>query len=262
MAVEQPDGFNRWVGRLEGAADMEINTFAQFLEAILKRHDSFHQAGCRLSDHGLEQPVAEPYSGRDIQTAFDTVRRGEALSKRQILQFKSAMLIELARMDAEKQWTQQFHLGALRNTNSRAMQTLGPDTGYDTIGDFELARPLAAMLDSLDRESRLAKTILYVLNPRDNELIATMIGNFQGGGVPGRIQFGSGWIWLVKNPDGSLDITATSNAGNPLHEVKIPLLTCDVWEHAYYIDYRNARPKYIEAYWNLVNWDFVAGNFT
>ena len=123
------------------------------------------------------------------------------------------MLIELARMDAEKQWTQQFHIGALRNTNSRAMAALGPDTGYDTIGDFELARPLAAMLDALEKENQLAKTILYILNPRDNELIATMIGNFQGGGVPGKIQFGSGW-WFNDQKDGmERQISALSNMG-------------------------------------------------
>ena len=139
LAVETPEGFNRWVGRLEAAADMEINIFAQFLEGIQKRHDFFHQIGCRISDHGLEQPVAEPYSVQEITAIFDMVRRGQGLSPHQILKFKSAMLIELARMDAEKQWAQQFHLGALRNTNSRAMQLLGPDSGYDSMGDFEMA---------------------------------------------------------------------------------------------------------------------------
>jgi glucuronate isomerase len=213
MAVEQPQSFNHWVGRLENAADMVVGTFAQFLEAILKRHDFFHQMGCRLSDHGLEQPLAEPYSTAEINVIFDRVRSGKNLSRKQILQFKSAMLIELACMDAEKQWTQQFHLGALRNTNSRAMADLGPDTGYDTIGDFELARPLAAMMDALEKEGRLARTILYILNPRDNELIATMIGNFQGDGVPGKIQFGSGW-WFNDQKDGmERQINALSNMG-------------------------------------------------
>ena len=213
MAVEDAQRFNHWVGRLEAATDMEIGTFSRFLEAIGKRHAFFHEMGCRLSDHGLEQPVAEPYSAAEISAIFDTVRSGGKLSQQQVLQFKSVMLIELARMDAEKQWTQQFHIGALRNTNSRAMAALGPDTGYDTIGDFELARPLAAMLDALEKENQLAKTILYILNPRDNELIATMIGNFQGGGVPGKIQFGSGW-WFNDQKDGmERQISALSNMG-------------------------------------------------
>jgi glucuronate isomerase len=213
LAVETQEGFNRWVGRLETATDMEINTFAQFLEAIQKRHDFFHQIGCRISDHGLEQPVAEPYSVQEIPTIFDTVRRGQGLSPHQILKFKSAMLIELARMDAEKQWTQQFHLGALRNTNSRAMQILGPDSGYDSMGDFEMAKPLAALFDALEMEGKLAKTILYVVNPRDNELIATMIGNYQDGSVPGKIQFGSGW-WYNDQKDGmERQINTLSNMG-------------------------------------------------
>lgn len=213
LAVETPEGFNRWVGLLEAAADMEINTFARFLEGIQKRHDLFHQIGCRISDHGLEQPVAEPYSVQEIPAIFDAVRRGQGLSPHQILKFKSAMLIELARMDAEKQWTQQFHLGALRNTNSRAMQIIGPDSGYDSMGDFEMAKPLASFFDALEMEGKLAKTILYVVNPRDNELIATMIGNYQDGLVPGKIQFGSGW-WYNDQKDGmERQINTLSNMG-------------------------------------------------
>ena len=213
LAVETPEEFNRWIGRLEAAADIEINTFAQFLEGIQKRHGFFHQMGCRISDHGLEQPVADPYSVQEIPAIFDAVRRGQGLSPHQILKFKSAMLIELARMDAEKQWTQQFHLGALRNTNSRAMQILGPDTGYDSIGDFEMAKPLAAFFDALEMEGKLAKTILYVVNPRDNEMIATMIGNYQDGSVPGKIQFGSAW-WFCDQKDGmERQINTLSNMG-------------------------------------------------
>ena len=211
LAVEIPETFNSWVGRLESAADMEINTFDAFLEGIQMRHDFFDRIGCRLSDHGLEQLVAEPYTAQEITAIFDTVRRGQKLPPHQILKFKSAMLIELARMDAEKKWTQQFHLGALRNTNSRAMQTLGPDTGYDSMGDFVMAKPLAAFLDNLEMEGKLAKTILYNLNPRDNELMATMIGNFQDGSVPGKIQFGSGW-WFNDQKEGmERQINALSN---------------------------------------------------
>ncbi len=127
--------------------------------------------------------------------------------------FKSAMLLELAKMDAEKGWIQQFHFGALRNVNTRAMRALGPDTGYDSIGDFELARSLARFLDALDKENQLAKTILYVINPRDNELIASMIGNFQGGSIRGKMQFGAAW-WFNDQKDGmERQINALSNMG-------------------------------------------------
>jgi glucuronate isomerase len=201
LGVESPNDFNHWVGQLETAADMPIAHYGSFLEAIQRRHDFFHKVGCRISDHGIEHPYAEDYTLKDIQTIFNKARQGGRLEPHEVLQYKSAVLIELARMDAEKGWTQQFHLGALRNTNSRAMYRLGPDTGYDTIGDFEMAKALAKFLDILDRESKLAKTILYVVNPRDNATIATMIGNFQDGSVPGKMQFGSAW-WFNDQKDG------------------------------------------------------------
>jgi glucuronate isomerase len=169
--------------------------------------------GCRLSDHGIEHPYAEDYSLKDIANIFDRVRQGKGLKRDESLQYKSAVMTELARMDAEKGWTQQFHLGALRNVNSKAMLTLGPDTGYDTIGDFEMARTLAKFLDGLEKAGRLAKTIVYVLNPRDNDLIAAMIGNFQDGSVPGKMQFGSAW-WFNDQKDGiERQLNALSNLG-------------------------------------------------
>jgi glucuronate isomerase len=150
---------------------------------------------------------------KKIGRIFLDVRQGRKPNAHEILQFKSAMLLELARLDAEKGWTQQFHFGALRNVNSRAMEALGPDTGYDSIGDFELARGLARFLDALDREDRLAKTILYVINPRDNELMASMIGNFQDGRIRGKMQFGSAW-WFNDQKDGmERQISALSNMG-------------------------------------------------
>ncbi|MGD8290679.1 MAG: glucuronate isomerase, partial [Desulfobacterales bacterium] len=213
MAVESPEDFNAWVDRLEAAADMDILNYKTYVAALRQRHDFFHQAGCRLSDHGIERPFAENYTDAQIQGIFERARSGQMVKDSEIRQFKSAMLIDLAVMDAEKGWTQQFHLGALRNVNTRAMQRLGPDSGYDTIGDFEMAQPLARFLDRLENQGKLAKTILYVVNPRNNEMIAAMIGNFQDGSIPGKIQFGSAW-WYNDQKDGmEAQIKTLANMG-------------------------------------------------
>jgi glucuronate isomerase len=169
--------------------------------------------GCRLSDHGIECIYAADYTLSDISRYFSDIRQGRPLQPEEILQFKSAMLVVFAQMDAEKSWTQQFHICALRNTNTNAMQVLGPDTGYDSIGDFEIAGPLAKFLDTLDRDGKLAKTIMYNLNSRDHELIATMMGNFQDATVPGKMQFGSGW-WYNDQKDGiEQQLNVLSNMG-------------------------------------------------
>ena len=213
MAVESPELFNDWVDRLEAAADVSIGDYPSLLDALQRRHDFFHSVGCRLSDHGLEEPYAHETTDAEIRRIFSAVRGGNVLRDSQVLRFKSAILEDLAVMDAEKGWTQQFHFGALRNTNTRAFRSMGPDTGYDTIGDFEIARPLARLLDRLAQKEKLAKTILYILNPRDNDLIAAMIGNFQDGLTPGKIQFGSGW-WFNDQKDGmEKQLTALSNLG-------------------------------------------------
>jgi len=213
MAVEAPGAFNQWVNQLEAATDVNISGYETFLEALQKRHDFFHQMGCRLSDHGVEQPYAEGFTTQDISRIFDKVRKGKPPESREILQFKSAMLLQLAKMDSDKDWVQQYHFSALRNTNSRAMKMLGPDTGYDSMGDFEIARPLAKFLDTLDMENNLTKTILYTVNPRDNELIASMIGNFQDGTVPGKMQFGAAW-WFNDQKEGmERQMNALSNMG-------------------------------------------------
>jgi len=213
MAVESPQRFNDWVDQLAAAADMQITNYETYMAALHQRHDFFHKTGCRLSDHGIDQPYAQDYTETQIRRIFDKVRSGKTLEKSEVRQFKSAMLIELAVMDAEKSWVQQFHLGVLRNANTRAMQQIGPDTGFDTIGDFEIARPLARFLDRLENRGKLTKTILYVVNPRDNELIAAMIGNFQDGSIPGKIQFGSAW-WYNDQKDGmEHQIIALANMG-------------------------------------------------
>jgi glucuronate isomerase len=213
MAVEFPEPFNAWVNQLEAIADTEIINYETYVEALRQRHDFFHKIGCRLSDHGIDRPYAEDYTDAQIDRIFEKARSGNMLEEAEIGQFKSAMLIDLAVMDAEKNWTQQFHLGPLRNVNTRAMRQLGPDSGFDTIGDFEIGQPLARFLDRLENQGKLAKTILYVVNPRNNELIAAMIGNFQDGSIPGKIQFGSAW-WYNDQKDGmEAQIKALANIG-------------------------------------------------
>ena len=178
-----------------------------------KRHDFFHAQGCRLSDHGLETAYAEDYTPADIDTIFAKVRSGKELESLETSKFKSAMLYEFAVMDHEKGWTQQFHFGALRNNSSRLFAKLGPDTGFDAIGDFELARPLQKFLDRLDSRNQLAKTILYNLNPRDNELLAALMGSFQDGSVPGKMQLGSGWWFLDQKSGMERQMEALSQLG-------------------------------------------------
>jgi len=213
MAVDTPDLFNDWVSKLEKISDTEIKGFTSFISAIKKRHDFFHSVGCRISDHGIETAYAEDYTESEIKSIFDKVRKNKKLEKIDILKFKSAMMREFAVMDHEKGWAQQLHFGAIRNNNSRMYKKLGPDTGFDSIGDFEIAKPLSKFLDSLNAEDQLPKTILYNLNPCDNEVMATMLGNFQDGKTPGKMQFGSGW-WFLDQKDGmEKQITALSSLG-------------------------------------------------
>ena len=213
MAVEDVAAYNDYLDKLAQAADNEIGNYSQLVAAIRARHDYFHQNGCRLSDHGLEQPYWQQFKDTEIAPLFDKVRAKKVLDAVETRKFKTALLLECARMDAEKGWTQQFHFGALRNTNEAMLKQLGPDTGYDSIGDFEMGRPLARFFNQLAKENRLAKTIIYNLNPRDNELFATMIGNYQDGSVPGKMQFGSGW-WFNDQKDGmERQINALSTMG-------------------------------------------------
>jgi len=202
FAVEDPQAFNAWVARLEEASGVAIGgSLSSLLEALEIRHGVFHDMGCRGSDHGLETIPAEPWDDREVEASFDRLRQGHSLDAGQALRLKSALVHALALFDHARGWVQQFHLGALRNNNSRLRRALGPDTGFDSIGDFEIARPLARFLDWLDDTNQLAKTILYNLNPRDNALLATMIGNFQDGTVPGKIQYGPAW-WFLDQLDG------------------------------------------------------------
>lgn len=213
MAAEDVAGLNAYIGKLEAVTDLSISDFDIFLKALKNRHDYFAANGCSISDHGLEQIYAEDYTDEEIKSIFLKIRSNQALSHQEVLKFKSAMLVHFAFWDHEKGWVQQYHLGALRNNNARMLSILGPDTGWDSIGDFSQGRQLSKFLNKLDTEDRLAKTIIYNLNPADNELMATMIGNFNDGSVAGKVQFGSGW-WFLDQKDGMIkQINALSNMG-------------------------------------------------
>ena len=213
MEVSNPARFNAYVGKLEKVSDTVISTHKDFLDVLKKRHDFFASVGCSVSDHGLEQLYAEDFTETEIAQYFLTIRSGKELNELEQKKFKSAMLLYFAELDWEKGWIQQFHLGALRNNNTRRLRDLGPDTGWDSIGDFGQGRALSAFLGRLDDQNKLAKTILYNLNPADNELIATMAGNFNDGSIKGKIQFGSGW-WFLDQKDGmTKQLNALSNMG-------------------------------------------------
>ena len=201
MAVEVPAEFRAYVEKLSEVSGVTISKFADMVDALQKRHDFFEEMGCRLSDHGIEEFYAADYTDAEIEAIFDKVYGGKELTDEEIHKFKSAMLIVFGEMDYNSGWTQQFHYGAIRNNNSKMFKLLGPDTGFDSIGEFNTAKSCARFLDKLNTRGKLTKTILYNLNPCANEVIATMLGNFQDGSIPGKIQFGSGW-WFLDQKDG------------------------------------------------------------
>ncbi|MBP1664327.1 MAG: uxaC [Bacteroidetes bacterium] len=213
MAVENPKEYRAYVEKLSEVSGVKISNFADLIAALRKRHDFFATVGCKLSDHGIEEFYAEPYTQNEIDLIFNKVYGGTNLQPEEIIKFKSAMLHEGALMDWEKGWTQQFHYGAIRNNNSRLFGKLGADTGFDSIGDFTVAKSMSRFLDQLDKNNQLAKTILYNLNSRDNDLITTMIGNFQDGSVAGKIQFGSGWWFLDQKTGMEAQLNSLSNLG-------------------------------------------------
>ncbi len=201
MAVDNPEIYNQYLGKLSEAADIDIVSLRDLLHALEKRQQYFNDNGCRLSDHGIETIYDEDCTEAEMESIFNKVRSGNKLTISEVNKFKQGMLLEFAKMDHNLGWVQQFHIGAIRNNNTRMFKQLGPDTGFDSIGDYEIAMPLSRFLDKIDRQAKLARTILYNLNPRDNEVYATMLGNFQDGSVPGKIQFGSGW-WFLDQKDG------------------------------------------------------------
>ena len=211
--VDDVNTFNNYLTSLEKAADVSISTYNDYLAALKKRHEYFAANHCSVSDHGLEEIYAEDYTTTEIAGIFSKIRAGGALTLEENRKFKSAMLVTFAEWDWEKGFVQQYHLGALRNNNSRMLKQLGPDTGWDSIGDFSQAKALSKFLNRLDRDNKLAKTIIYNLNPADNELFATMIGNFNDGSAVGKIQWGSSW-WFLDQKDGmTRQINTLSNMG-------------------------------------------------
>ncbi len=213
MAVHAPAVFNAWCDQLSARSGVEVRDLASFCEGIRRRHDFFHSVGGRLSDHGLEAIPDVDCTEREAAAIFNAARSGAAATPDQVAKFTWYVMLFLGQLDAEKGWTKQLHLGALRNNNSRLLKRLGADAGVDSIGDFPQARGLARYLDRLDQEDKLPKVVLYNLNPADNYIFATMIGNFQDGRIPGKLQFGSGWWFLDQKEGMEWQLNALSQLG-------------------------------------------------
>jgi len=213
LTVNAPAAFNKWVEQLAAAANTDINSFSAFVSAIEKRHEFFHSQGCRLSDHGMNHCFADFASEKTAAAVFDKARKGGEVSPLEHSQFASFMMLLFGHLDAKRGWTKQLHLGALRSNNTRLLKQLGPDTGFDSIGDFPQCQTLAAYLDKLDTDNSLPKTIIYNLNPADNYAFAAMTGNFQDGTIPGKVQYGSGWWFLDQKEGMEWQMNALSNLG-------------------------------------------------
>ncbi len=201
MVIEKPEQYRAYISRLSEVSGVEIRTYADLLDALRKRHDFFASMGCRLSDHGLENFYAADFTEKEIEKIFKNTLDGKMPDEEEILKFRSAILLDFARMDWEKGWVQQFHIGAIRDNNTRMFNILGPDTGYDAIHDVSCAAAGHKFLNRLAMEDKLTKTILYNLNPKDNEVLATMAYTFNDGTVAGKMQLGSGW-WFLDQEDG------------------------------------------------------------
>ena len=213
LQVDSPAPLQAWVARLASVANVHITSLRTLMDALATRHDDFHAIGGRLSDHGLPYCFAEPCSEAQADAIFQQALRNDPASPEQHAQFASFMMIFFGHLDARRGWTKQLHLGARRNINSRMAATIGKDTGYDSIGDWPQVEALATYLDTLDRENALPNMIIYNSNPADNHAVATMIGNFQDGGTPGRIQMGSAWWFLDQKHGIEAQLDALSNAG-------------------------------------------------
>ena len=213
LTVNSPDVFNAWVERLGRVSNTAIHRLPDLLEALERRHGDFHAVGCRLSDHGLAYGYADFPSEAEAEAIFDRARSGQAAGSDEHRKFASHMMLFFGRLDAGRGWTKQLHLGALRSANTRGVRRAGPDTGFDSIGDWPQAEALGAYLDRLDQENALPKMILYNNNPVDNYTLATMVGNFQDGSTPGKMQFGAGWWYLDTKEGIEWQLNALSNVG-------------------------------------------------
>ncbi len=200
MNIEK-QGFIDYLKQLSEVSGLVVDSYTHLMDALQKRHDFFTENGCKLSDHGIEEFYDEPYTDTQIEAIFAKALQGQQLSDFEIRQYKHAFLKDCGVMDFAADWTQQYHYGAMRDNNTQMFNQLGPDTGFDSIGEFNTARAMSNLLNELNRNHQLTRTIIYTLNPNANEMIATMIGNFQDGSEPGKIQFGSGW-WFNDQLDG------------------------------------------------------------
>jgi glucuronate isomerase len=213
VEIDKGQGFIDWVHQLEVSVGYAINDFVTFINALQERHDFFHEMGCRISDHGHANFYAENYTEEEVQVIFEKGLSGAALSAIEILKYKSAVIFKIALMNSQKSWAQQFHVGAIRNNNGKMMQKLGPDQGFDSIGDLNMAENMSAFFDKLNLQDGLAKTIVYNLNPHDNEMFAAMVANFNDGSIPGKMQYGAAW-WFLDQKDGmEKQLNVLSNFG-------------------------------------------------
>lgn len=201
MVVEKPQQYREYIQKLSDVSGVAINNYQDLLTALQKRQDFFYEMGCRISDHGLETFYAEDFTMEDVDQIFKNTLKGIQPTQEEVLKFKSAILLDFARMDHAKGWAQQFHIGAIRDNNTRMFNLLGPDTGYDAIHDVQCAAAGHKFFNTLALEDKLTKTILYNLNPKDNEVLATMAYTFNDGTCPGKMQLGSGW-WFLDQEDG------------------------------------------------------------
>lgn len=213
LKVNRPEVFNSWVAALEASANYEIHSLGDFLEALKRRHDFFHSMGCRLSDHGLDYAYSDFPAESAAEAVFKTARDGKPASTYEHAQFAAFMMLYFGRLDASKGWTKQMHLGVRRNNSTRGFRAAGPDTGFDSIGDWPQVQSLGRFMDRLDREDALPRMILYNNNPNDNYTVATMLGNFQDGVIPGKMQFGSGWWYLDQKDAMGWQLNCLSNVG-------------------------------------------------
>jgi glucuronate isomerase len=196
IKTDDPEKFSVWIKKLEAASSMEISSFEVLIEALDKRHKFFHDIGCRLSDHGLDRFYYDKFSSSDVKNVFDKLLKGETIPAEEAEKYKTAIMTELCRMNHKRGWTQQFHTGAIRNNNERMFRKMGPDTGWDSIGSTQDAFRMSKFLSSLDSTDQMARTLLYNLNPADNEMMLTMAGNFNDGSIPGKVQYGAAWWFL------------------------------------------------------------------